>query len=69
MLDQGGGSWRFYIKRQLNGGTKHIVAPETRVLTEIKRGKLAGVTRVSVAATTPTSRERTATRAPRKCFQ
>jgi phospholipase C len=61
VLDAAGISWRFYIKRQLNGGLyspfealsyvrygkdwdRDIKAPETRVLTDIKRGGLAHVT-------------------------
>jgi phospholipase C len=60
VLDQGGISWRFYIKRKLNGGIyspfeaisavrygpdwNNIIAPETSILTDIPNGKLAGVT-------------------------
>ena len=60
LLDQAGISWRFYIKRQLNGGIyspfeaisavrygpdwNDVVAPENRVLTDIPNGQLAGVT-------------------------
>ena len=64
VLDDAGVSWRFYIKRHLNGGLyspfealsyvrygpdwdRNIIAPQTRVLTDIKRGRLAAVTWVT----------------------
>jgi phospholipase C len=61
VLDGKGVSWRYYIKRHLNGGlyspfeaisyvrygddwNRDVIAPQTRVLTDIANGQLAGVT-------------------------
>ena len=64
VLDAAGISWKYYIKRHLNGGlyspfeaisyvryghdwNADVIAPQTRVLTDIANGQLAGVTWVT----------------------